>query len=330
MSQTHTQGEQPNEKSLNSNNNLDEENFDLIDLFNLLYNKKIVILLFMVFTTIGGLIYLSFSTPYYKSSIIFATPPENLMTANSGASDLLGGVGSVLGVGGKTAPATAYNLSILESRRFLTKFFIEENLMPELLAKYWDKKNTQWIPMNRSFLGKIKDFILGEEPNFIENDEEKRAELAYDLFKDLISINIDKETDIITFNIEWRNPILASKWANRLLERLNESMRARTILQSQERVIYLQKEIDSTKIANVKNILFNMMENELKTSMLANVQKDYSFTIIDSAYPSARPFRPRKVVILVLCLLGGILLGSLYIMSISYVCRLREAKVNIT
>lgn len=301
-------------------------NFDLIDLFNLLYGKKFIVLAFSFFITLCGAIYSLNATPYYASKIIFTAPPENLMGGTMGAADILGGVGSVLGVGGKTSPMTSYALSTLESREFLTKFFLKYDLMPHLLPQYWDAKTKIWRPIERSLLGKTKDMLLGEEPNFIENEEEKRAELAFKEFKDRMSINVDKTSDIITLNLEWTNPILASKWANQMLAMLNETMRARTIAQSQERVEFLQNEIDSTKIANVRSILYSMMENELKTSMLANVQKDYSFTIIDSAYPTSRPYRPRKIVILMLSMISGFLMISVYLMAKNYITRLKEAK----
>lgn len=301
--------------------------FDLVDLFTLLYEKKILILIFSGLFMVGGLVYITNSEPYYHSSIVFTSPPESLMSGQTGGQDLLGGVGSLIGVGGKTSPATAFTLSILESRDFAATFFKKHDVMPILVPKYWDEKSSKWKPVESSALGKVKNFFLGEEPLFIKDNEEIIAELAYKEFNDIMSIDINKDTQIITLNIDWKNPIEASKWANQLLNLLNETMRERTISQSNKRVTYLQVEIEKSKVASVKKILSFLLENELKTKMVANVQEDFSFTIIDQAYPASRPFRPRKIVILVLCLIGGFLMGSLYFMSTVYIQRLKATKL---
>lgn len=302
------------------------EEFDLIDLFNLLYGRKFIIMIASAIAVLCGMFYLANSTSYYVSETVFIPAPEKLSATNIGSNNLLGGVGSVLGIGGSSSPETSLALSILQSRDFLFRFFDRYEVMPQILSKYWNASDEEWRPVRRSFLGKVKDLLLGKERDFINDDDAILAGLAFKEFRGLMSVDINKETEVITLGIVWTNPVEASQWANQLMDMLNEEMRVRAISQSQERVKFLQTEINQTRIANIRNSLSGLMELELKKSMIANVEKDFAFTIIDRAYPQGRPFKPRKILILILCLIGGFLMSSTYFMGATYIDRLKSAK----
>ena len=73
----------------------------------------------------------------------------------------------------------------------------EENLLPVLYADQWDATNKRWLTPNPPTPWK-----------------------AYTLFMDeVLSVTIDKASDMVTIGVEWKDPALAAAWVRSLIVR---------------------------------------------------------------------------------------------------------------
>jgi len=74
----------------------------------------------------------------------------------------------------------------------------------------------------------------------------------------------------------------------------NERIRTRAIDQATRNIDFLNKQIPQTSVVEVQRSLYNLIENELKTLMVANARAEYAFTVIDPAVPPERKLSPKR------------------------------------
>jgi uncharacterized protein involved in exopolysaccharide biosynthesis len=238
-------------------------------------------------------------TPIYRAETSLV--PQSRITEEQSLTGLggsIGGLGSLFGIATGGDAGTEYAIAVLKSTAF-TKTFIEKNeLLPVLFADKWDAGRQDWREM------KAEDVptILGAVRRF---DEDVRTVLT------------DPKTGVIRVRVEWTDRETAAVWANALVQLLNETVRARAISDARARIQYLNRELASAKVVELRTSLSRVLESELKREMLANVTEDYAFRILDPAFtPDAddyvSPNRP-------LMLLAGLVVALFISTSIAAV-----------
>lgn len=273
---------------------------DEIDLFQiwarLVENKWIVIT-----TTLLGLLVataLAFiMTPKYEAKLVASSAEESKSSGGIGAlGGQLGGLAELAGVslggGGNKDAALAY----LKSRVFIEGFIKENGLMEILYAKQWDATNKKW---------------LVDDPKKIPTSWK-----AYRQFSNnILDVQQEKKTGLITLTITWKNRDQAVEWANSLIKRANENLRNRSISDTEKSLSYLEKELQKTSIVEVQNTIFRVMESQIKTMMMANTQEQFAFKVIDPAMAVDEDafVKPKRPLIIATGGIGGLFLGILLV-----------------
>ena len=91
-------------------------------------------------------------------------------------------------------------------------------------------------------------------------------------------------------------------------------MRARDIVEAERSIVYLNTQIDKTNLADVRTMLFSLIEEQTKTLMLANARSEYIFKTVDQAVIAEVKARPAKSLIVILCSFLGGLVASLFVL----------------
>jgi len=205
----------------------------------------------------------------------------------------LGGLGGIAGLVGlqlgnddKSAEAQA----TLESKAFTMQFIRDHNLLPILFHNRWDATAQRWS---------------------VSDPKKVPVELdGYRLFRDSIrTVTQDRQTRLVLLSIEWTDADQAATWANEMVVRLNEQMRADALARSRQNLEFLKKEYDATNLAVVRDTIGRVIESELKSTMLASVQKDFAFRVIDPAFVPNRRYSPNRPLVAVIGMLLGFSLG---------------------
>jgi hypothetical protein len=174
----------------------------------------------------------------------------------------LGNLGVLAGLGLGSSDRNE-SVAILRSRALALSFIKSNSLIPVLFAHRWDAKHRRW---------KGKAPTLGD---------------AYKLFNDdVLEVNEDRRSGIVRLAIVWSDPVLASRWANGLVDMANEEMRARAIGEAERGIQFLQHEVDKTQVVETREVIYRLMETRINSIMLANARTEYAFRIIDPAVPS--------------------------------------------
>lgn len=242
------------------------------------------------------------STPIYRGTTVFIAAGNNGSALVSGNSSFgqFGGLAALTGLDvGEADPQTQEALAVLKSREFTEAFIRDENLMPDLFPTRWDAAAGQWKGPKRKW------------PTLAR---------AYDYFdKHVRTITRDKLTGLITLDVEWRDPAKAAQWANTLVARVNSEMRARAVERATASVGFLEQELAKTSAVETKQAITRLMETQISQRMLADVTHEYAFRVVDTALPPDRDdvVRPKKVLLLVVGLVLGVMLGAFVVLVAS-------------
>lgn len=276
----------------------DDEEISLRELALQLWQGRWIIIALVVLCTAAMTVAAYSMTRVYRSAIVFvpANAGKNSGGGLSAALGQLGGLASLAGVSvGSGDTDTQEALAVLGSRELTERFITENNLMPRLYAKIWDAAAGDWTVPEKA------------RPTMSK---------AVDYFNQIRTVTQDKKTGLITMSIDWSDRLEAAAWANDLLKRTNEAMRARAIAQSEASLGFLDKELKVTTQLGTQEAINRLIEMQIKQRMLANVTAEYSFRVVDKAFPSDADLaiKPKKLqMILAGALLGGFL-GALWVL----------------
>lgn len=276
-----------------------EEEIDLVEYWRVLLRYKRLILLLTLASTLLALLAAFMMTPVYRAEVLLAPvsheEDDGKLSAfgSSQFGEILARSGVSMGQGGKQV---ARHIATLGSRSLTTSFIEDEHLMPVLfpgegeadkeggkdaLAFFGRKTPTLWDAFN----------LFDQEIRFIE---------------------LDRSTGLLTLAIEWRDPVLAARWANGLVKRVNMLLSTQAIEEARTSISYLEKQLAETSSVEVQQAIYRLIEAETKEIMLANVQDEYAFKVIDPAVAPQEPVKPQRQLIVVLGFLLG-LIAALFI-----------------
>jgi uncharacterized protein involved in exopolysaccharide biosynthesis len=228
-------------------------------------------------------------TPRWRAQVVIVpVKGDDMRGVLSSALGQLGGLASLAGLGASGGGNKEENLQFLSSRGFLRSFIEEENLLPVLFAKKWDATQGRWSVVDPDDVPTIADGVRYMDTKVRSVQEERR-------------------TGIVTLSIVWKDPEVAARWANLMVERANRDLRARAIRDAEASKAYLNAELGKTDVVELRQSVYRLIENQIKTIMLASVRPEYAFRIIDPAVPPDpdEKIRPKRLVMTVLGAMAG-------------------------
>jgi uncharacterized protein involved in exopolysaccharide biosynthesis len=255
----------------------EEEGIDLVAVWRALRSHRYFILLICGICGLAAASYALLATPIYRAEVVVTEVRDgNMSGAASLVSQLggLGGLASLAGVnlapsGGPAQEAKA----VLQSRRLVEEFIKSQAILPELTSRA-KRPLSLWLAVKR-------------------------------FREDILEIREDKRTGLTTVAVNWTDAVTAANWANGLVALANELLRRRALDDSSRNIAYLNKQIAHTNVVEVQRVMYNLIESETKTLMLANARVEYAFTVVDPAVPPEIRFSPRRTILVI----GGILVG---------------------
>ena len=278
----HTKGNDTQNQELDSSSVADE--VDLLQLTLTLFRAwKLIIGMTLLVGAAASFYAFSASDVYRAHTLLAAAKKEK---TSSGSLQQFGGLAAIAGISIPGGSDTDRIIATLKSRDFLRFFITKKNLMPIFFKGSWDASKEEWKP--------------------VAEDQKPTLAKAVNLLSGVDSVTEDGKSRLITLSVSWGDPDLASEWANEMVTQLNEQLRNEAIVESQNRVGYLEQELAKTTLKDMRDVLYKLLESEKQKAMLANVKEDFALEVIDPAIPPREPFEPNRKFIIV----GGLLLGG--------------------
>ncbi|MEF1340005.1 Wzz/FepE/Etk N-terminal domain-containing protein, partial [Vibrio rotiferianus] len=271
-----------------------------------LWKGKIAIIATTVlFAVISVVVAISLPNIYRSEAVL---TPATQDASMSGLSGQLGGLASLAGVslGADDSNKSKLALEVLKSRSFLADFVNRHHVLPDLMAV------EEWIPTKNKVVYNSELYDESQK-TWVREAEFPRSvtpstQEAYPELLDVLSVTEDKQTGLVRIAVEHQSPYVAKQWVDWLVSDINEEMRTRDLKDATRMVKYLEDKLENTKLADMQSILFQLIEEQTKTIMLAEVMEEYVFKVVDSPIVPELKDSPKRALICVLgTLLGGIL-----------------------
>lgn len=298
-----------NQANMPMQNNIADDEIDLRELFTAIWQGKWIIIAITTLFAVASVFYAINQPNIYQSEALLA-PAEQEQQGGLGAlAGQFGGLASLAGVnlgasGG--VDKTQMALEVLKSRQFTSEFIQKHNVLPDLMAvKSWDRE-TNTIIYNELVYNKAEKKWLREVKAPFK--AEPSMQEAYKVFSQLVSANTNTENGMVTIAVEHVSPYIAQQWVNWLILDINSTMKQRDVVEANKSTEFLMNQLENTKIADIRTVLYKLVEEQAKTIMFASVRDEYVFKTIDPAIVPEQKFKPKRALICVL----GVLLGGIF------------------
>lgn len=284
------------------------EEFDLTELWRVIWSGKWLIVVVTILFSVASIFYALSLPNIYKSEALLA-PAEQENNGLGGMASQLGSLASFAGVnlggGGGGIDKTTLALEIMKSRAFVSKFIEKHQLLVPLMASKGWNRDTNELIFNDKLYDKTKNKWIREvDAPFVPRPS---AQEAYKEFDKVVSAIPDKASSMITISVEHYSPEVAKQWVDWLIDAINLEMKTRDLTEAQKSISYLESQLDKTKVYKLQEVLYQLIEEQTKTIMFANVREQYAFKTIDPALAPELKDSPKRALICVLGLfLGGV------------------------
>lgn len=297
-----------------------EDEIDLRELLSVIWKGKWLIIAITVLFAIGSVIFAISQPNIYKADALLA--PAESEQSSGGLAALagqFGGLASMAGInlGGGGSDKTDLAIQVIKSRQFLGDFIQKHQILPELMAvEAWNMADNSlsfdpelYNSDSKSWVREVKA-PLKPEPSMQEAVKE---------FLKILSVSKAKETGMVSVSIEHQSPLLAKQWVDWLVADINRVMKERDVAEAMRSTEFLNKQIELTNVADIRAILYKLVEEQAKTIMFAEVRDEYVFKTLDPALVPEEKNKPKRVIIVALGFLLGFMFGFLIVLLMHFV-----------
>jgi uncharacterized protein involved in exopolysaccharide biosynthesis len=250
----------------------------MVDVAGVLWAAKGLIIVVTLLCAIGSTIYAFVAPEWWRADVLLKPADAKQMNGLLSQLGSLGGLASLAGLNLNDS-RTSEAIATLKSREVIGGFIQDQNLLPLLFARKWDAGAKRW---------------KSDDP---DKQPDVRDGIRY--FNDhVFQVEEDKKNGLVTVIVDWKDPKIAAQWANMLVERTNDSMRARALALSEYNVGYLKQELTSATVVTLQQTIGRVLESELQKLLLAREDKEYAFKVLDHAQPPRRRYWPKRALVI--------------------------------
>jgi len=289
------------------------ESIDIFELWEIIWGGKWFIILVTAIFGAASVVYALSKPNIYRSEVLLMPVNEAQGNGFSRFAGQLGGLASLAGVnlGGGSGDKTSLALEVMKSRSFVAKVTDEFDVLPELLAaKDWDKKTGKIIYDSRVYDESKKEWLIKEgspKPDFPTDWD------AYKAYLEAVKINYDSQTRMVEVWVEHVSPFFAKKLAEIVVMQTNSYLKELDVQEALKSIDYLQVQLGKTQISDMKKVFYQLIEEQTKTMMLAEVREQYIFTIVDPAVVPEEKLKPKRSMLVLIGLVIGGFLGVILV-----------------
>ncbi|MGO2355558.1 MAG: Wzz/FepE/Etk N-terminal domain-containing protein [Marinomonas foliarum] len=286
-----------------------DDEIDLKELFMALWKGKWIIILTTFVFAVGGVLYALSQPNTYKAEAVLASANDNKSGGLAGMASQFGGLASLAGInlGGGGTDSKAMALATLQSRQFLNSFIHKYDLLVPLMAGEKWSEPTDTLQLDPEIYdAQSKTWVREVEPG---KSPEPSDWDAYKKIKSLIAVSESKDNGLVTLSITHLSPSIAKQWVDWLVVDLNAWVKNESLDEAKRNISYLEEQIERTSISDMQSVFYQLIEEQTKNLMLAQVQDEFAFKTIDPAVVPEEKAGPKRALICVLAVLLGGMLG---------------------
>ncbi|EWS98577.1 lipopolysaccharide biosynthesis protein [Pseudoalteromonas sp. SCSIO_11900] len=303
------------------NPNIADDEIDLRELFAVIWQGKWLIIAITALFAVASVIYAINQPNIYKSEALLAPAEQEGSGGLAGLAGQFGGLASLAGVnlGGGASNKAQLAIEVLKSRQFTSDFIQKHSILADLMAaKSWDMQTNTVIYDSEIFDAENNKWVREVKAPF---KPKPSMQEAYKEFSKILSASSDKETGMVKVAVEHISPSVAQQWVSWLIQDINQTMKERDVQEAIKSTDFLTQQLEQTKIADIRAVLYKLVEEQTKTIMFAKVRDEYVFKTIDAALVPEEKFKPKRALICVLGVLFGGMLSVMIVLIRHYIAK---------
>jgi hypothetical protein len=296
-----------------------DNQIDIKELINILYSRKWIIFFITVSISITGVAYSLLLPNIYESKTLLS-PVE----ASSNISRSLQNYSGLAGLAGVSLPSSENDnnsfkaIRKLNSLSFFEKKILPNIYLPDLMAlKSWDYMNNK-LYYDQSIFN--EDLNVWVRKYSYPYKQEPSAQESFVAFKsNHFKVTEDPINGFVVLSIKHQSPIVAKRWAELMVNEINEFYRLKDKSDSEKAITYLNKKISMTNISEVKEAISTLLQEETKKLALIEANQFYVFEYIDPPVVMETKYGPNRALICILVSILGGILSIFYVLTKHYI-----------
>ncbi len=301
----------------NHQNNVYDE-ISLLEIFNVLWQKKLTIISITTFAAVVAIsVSLILPNKYESKAILSPADDVNSMSSALQGYSGLAGLAGISLPSGSSESNSKKAIQKINSLSFFENSIYPNIFLPDLMAhdtwspdtntlsykdKKYDSKASKWV---RKYSHPYKQ---------IPSAQESLKEFK----KWHFSLSEDKKTGFVTIKIKHKSPFVAKEWVELIIDEVNIFYREKDKSESEKSVNYLNKQIAMTNLSEVKEAVSKLLQEETKKLSLIEARESYVFEYIDPPAVMEKKSEPQRAIIVILSTLLGGMLAILYVLARRY------------
>ena len=303
----------------------DSDEIDLAELWRAIWQGKWLIVAITSVFALGSVLYALNLPNEYKSTALLAPASSSSSSSLSKLAGQFGGLASLAGInlgGGGAEDKTVVAMEIIKTWGFLESFIIDNNIQMEVFAaEGWNRSSNQLVIDSEIYNVENKTWVREFNASRGQKAEPSSWEM-YEKIKDRISVSQDKTSGLINLSVEYFSPTIAKEWTDKLVKAINAHIQKQDRDEATKSIAYLSEKIKETNVADMQSVFYQLIEEQTKTLMLAEVSEEYVFKTLSPAKVAEEKAKPKRALIAIL----GFMLGGMLSVIVVLIRHFRRAK----
>lgn len=285
-----------------------DDEIDLAEIFSILWGERKYICLITLCFTFSAIFFSLITPNEYQAKAVMA-PSHQDAGGLSSALDKFGGLASLAGIniGDNIASEANVSIEIIQSRSFIEQYIKQSGIAIEVMAANgWDAENNRLLIDRDIYDPELMQWT--RKPPRGRQAKPSSWEV-FEEFSEKLTISQDKSSAFVTIGVESYSPYIAKQWVDNYILAANLYLQQRKLQKIEKNIDYLEQQIAMTSVAEMREIFFTLIEEQVKSKMLVEASPDYAFTVVSEAMIPEEHLYPKRLLVVVLGAMLGIMFG---------------------
>ena len=297
-------------------NNIYDDEIDLSELFHVLWDKIFYIgAITSVFSLISIIYALMLPNIYQSKATLMAVEQGSGM---SGMVGRMSGMASLAGISldSKSSSKDQEAIARIKSFEFFSNNFLPNIKLENLMAiKKWNQASNTITYHASDFNSDSGQWLRKAKP---PRSNIPTSQEAYEEFMEIMSVNKDKKTLLITLSVEHKSPFIAQQWVEIMINQIDQVMRDQDRQTATKSIEYLNSLAPTVNYEEIKKALSALQQEQMKRLMMVEANDNYIFKVLDSPIVPEVKSRPKRSLIVIWGTILGMVLSALGVLVFNY------------
>jgi uncharacterized protein involved in exopolysaccharide biosynthesis len=325
------------EEQKNSEQKYEEDEINLLNYWRVIQKRqKLIVRVVSAVVLATAVISLLLTNIYQAKAVITPITYKEGRSGDASLSALMLQFGDIPGIRLPGGSSAAEIVNLLKSNILREKIIERYQLLPVLFYKKWDAEKKTWKEgpsLNPLvYIEKLVNIITSATQRGIKEKSPDVPDVWDGLRKldKIVTVDHNKKEDTITITIENRDPEMAAKMVEHFLTALTDHMSSETRRVATINRQYLEDQLVKTADPLIKQKIYNLIAQQLETSMMAEVKENFAFKVIDPPKVPDKKTAPKRILMVVLSFIVSVFIAVFSAFFMEYLEKIkRKEKENL-